>query len=343
MILASGYYGFGNLGDEAILAALCRDLESLGIHRQEIVVPSGDPERTAREHGVRTLARYDLKAIWKALGSARLLVSGGGSLLQDVTSKRSIPYYLTLVELALLRRVPVVMYAQGLGPIRSSLYCSWTARAYKRATACSVRDEASLGFLRSLGVPDEKVVLAADPVFGWGLSAADGSRTGRLVLNLRPYHSWTNQQDFWVDQISRWQRAGWAVEFLPLGPGDRDLGEFLRKRCPRLIVAPQADLAGVNGVFKGAELCISMRLHGIIFSVLNDCQPVGINYDPKVEAICTQLRVPHLDVSSLGRMPELVEQVLADGEQRRKSYRRALAGLQRRAENNRRVLAQVLR
>lgn len=127
MILVSGYYGFGNLGDEAILAALCQDLVSLGISRRQIVVPSGNPQQTAAEHGVSVLGRCDLKGIWRVLSSARCMVSGGGSLLQDATSKRSLPYYLSLVELALLRRVPVVMYAQGLGPISSGPYKSWTA------------------------------------------------------------------------------------------------------------------------------------------------------------------------------------------------------------------------
>ena len=127
MILVSGYYGFDNLGDEAILSSLCADLAELGVSRRELVVPSGNPEKTAAEHGVSVLGRFDVRGIWRTLSSARCLISGGGSLLQDVTSRRSIAYYLSLVEMAQARKVPVIMYAQGLGPIRSRFFKAWTA------------------------------------------------------------------------------------------------------------------------------------------------------------------------------------------------------------------------
>ncbi|MDI9439622.1 MAG: polysaccharide pyruvyl transferase CsaB [Limnochordia bacterium] len=343
MILVSGYYGFGNLGDEAILAALCQDLVSLGISRRQIVVPSGNPQQTAAEHGVSVLGRCDLKGIWRVLSSARCMVSGGGSLLQDATSKRSLPYYLSLVELALLRRVPVVMYAQGLGPISSGPYKSWTARVYKRAAACSVRDEDSLRFLEELGVPEEKIVLAADPVFARGLAANTGERTRRLLLNLRPHEGWPEQSSLWLEHLLRWEQEGWSVEFLPLGPGDQELGAFLQTRCPGLKVHAKPELSNLDRMFQGAALCISMRLHGLIFSALNDCQPVGVNYDPKVAAVCAQLRVPYVELGELGRLPELVSQVLTAMEEQRQGYQRALGELQRRTAGNRRVLAQVLR
>lgn len=343
MILVSGYYGFDNLGDEAILAALCRDLEALGISRSQVVVPSGNPEKTAAVHGVTALPRYDLRGVWRALGSARFLVSGGGSLLQDVTSRRSLPYYLILAEMAFLRRVPVVMYAQGLGPIQSGIYRRWTARAYRRAAACTVRDEDSLRFLQELGVPREKVVLAADPVFGQRAVNQSGPRQRRLLLNLRPYRAWPEQEAIWAEHVRAWQQAGWSVEFLPLGPGDDELGEALRGSCPGLKIHPQPDLGSMEVVFQGAALCISMRLHGLVFSALQDCQPLGLNYDPKVAAICGQLQVPYVEVSGLADLPERMGQVLEEVEERRRSYRQALQELRRRTEHNRRALAQVLR
>ena len=99
VIVVSGYHGFGNLGDEAILAVLCEDLASLGIPRADILVLSGDPGSTSKAYSVQSLERYALGKIWNAIGSAQLLVSGGGSLFQDVTSKRSIPYYLAIIEM----------------------------------------------------------------------------------------------------------------------------------------------------------------------------------------------------------------------------------------------------
>jgi len=343
VILVSGYYGFDNLGDEAILSSLCADLAELGVSRRELVVPSGNPEKTAAEHGVSVLGRFDVRGIWRTLSSARCLISGGGSLLQDVTSRRSIAYYLSLVEMAQARKVPVIMYAQGLGPIRSRFFKAWTARTFRRAAACSVRDKDSLSFLAGLGVPEEQIVLGADPVFGRPFAERAEKPLHRLLLNLRPYASWTGQQELWVQHISRWRQEGWEVEFLPLGPGDAELGAFLQSRLLGLTVRPRPGLGEVEQVFHGAALCLSMRLHGVVFSALNDCQPVGINYDPKVASLCAQLQVPWIEVNHLGQLPELVGRVLEEGEQLRRDYRLALRELQQRAECNRRVLAQVLR
>lgn len=156
MIVVSGYYGFANLGDEAILAALCADLEVLGgFSRREILVLSHNPADTESVHGVRAIDRYNLRKVWQILGIARGFVSGGGSLLQDVTGPRSIPYYLGLAELALLRKIPVVMYGQGIGPVQSALFRRWVRRVYGRSSAYSVRDRHSADFfwLRAIQCP----------------------------------------------------------------------------------------------------------------------------------------------------------------------------------------------
>ena len=113
VILVSGYYGYGNLGDEAVLAALCRDLLALGISRQEIVVPSGNPKQTTADHGVHCGA-FRSQEIWRILGSA-LLPDQWGFSAAGRNEQAAITFYLTLVEMALLRKVPVVMYGQGAG------------------------------------------------------------------------------------------------------------------------------------------------------------------------------------------------------------------------------------
>ena len=101
MILVSGYYGFKNSGDEAMLAALCEDLEVLNIARENIVVFSGNPNYTRRIHRVKAVSRNNPMEIIKAFKGGKLLISGGGSLLQDSTGHLTVPYYLGMIELAL--------------------------------------------------------------------------------------------------------------------------------------------------------------------------------------------------------------------------------------------------
>lgn len=342
MIVVLGYYGFGNLGDEAILATLCQDLEDLGVSREEIVVLSGNPQHTRGQHGVQALGRFEMGKLWRTLPSAHCLIAGGGSLFQDVTSKRSIPYYLSIVELALLRNVPVFMYAQGVGPVRTKIYQRWVRRAFNKSVAYTVRDEASVRFLKELGVPTQLGSLCADPVFQ-RQGAKFCSPSSRLLLNLRPYNLWPAQRDLWVDLVSHWMGEGWQVEFIPLGPGDRGLALDLQVKLPELRVHSTLELDTVAEVFNGAGLCVSMRLHGIIFAALYGVLPLGLNYDPKVEAISAQLQIPLWELKELPNLRLGLGEVVTQREQYEQDCASALEVLQKLAEGNRTKLAQVLR
>ena len=341
--MVSGYYGFHNLGDEAILAVLCQDLVDLGWSRQDILVLSQDPDQTRADHGVTALPRYDLRQILRRLGSTSFFLSGGGSLLQDVTSKRSIPYYLGLVEAALWRRVPVIMYGQGLGPVQSRTLRSWVGRAFRRSLACSVRDEGSLKFLLDLGISRETITLAADPVFQQTPLQGVRHDEKRLLLNLRPYRGWQEHRQIYLEYVRLWRSQGFSLEFVALGPGDAAMGRVLQEGCPELVVHHGLTLKTVAPIVSGANLFVSMRLHGLIFAVLHDCLPLGLVYDPKVAAISRQLNTPCLELADVQGLGREVVHVLGRAVEHRLNYRRALDVLQGAAMENRAMLARVLR
>jgi polysaccharide pyruvyl transferase WcaK-like protein len=94
----SGYYGFGNVGDEAILAGLLQGFRELA-PEATLTVLSGDPAATEAEHGVPAWPR-GVRHAASAIRQADLLVSGGGGLLQDATSWRSPLYYLWVLQMA---------------------------------------------------------------------------------------------------------------------------------------------------------------------------------------------------------------------------------------------------
>ena len=142
-IILSGYYGFANAGDEAVLAALCQILQER-LPQAQLVVLSAQPEQTAAALGVRAINRWDKAALRAELQEAALFCSGGGSLLQDVTSVRSVWYYTSLLRLAQKQGVPTIVLAQGLGPLRTRLGCWLTRRALSRCRLLSWRDAASL-------------------------------------------------------------------------------------------------------------------------------------------------------------------------------------------------------
>ena len=343
--MVSGYYGFDNLGDEAILAVLCEDLVSIGIPPQNIAVLSSNPTSTSQCHGVHALPRYNLGAIWKVLGQARCFVSGGGSLLQDVTSKRTIPYYLGLIELALIRKVPVVIYGQGLGPVSTKIYGRWIRRAFQRCAGFTVRDEGSAQFLEKLGVDVPEEAVTADPVFQWAelpWKPKELSSPPRVLINIRPYDSWLDHKAAWIKVVEQLCRDECQVEFVPLGPGDREIGRDLQSHIPDLKLLPQVTLESAEMVFSQAHLCLAMRLHGIIYSALNGVVPLAVNSDPKVEAISEQLGIVNLSLQDLDQLHTAAQSILENYEAQRQTLQSRVRRLQKLAGKNRVMLEQVL-
>ncbi|HHY45710.1 MAG TPA: polysaccharide pyruvyl transferase CsaB [Firmicutes bacterium] len=172
-IVISGYYGFGNLGDEAVLSAMVSHLRE-ALPGAETVAISGDPGYTESTHKIRAVHRSKIRDVIRELDASSLLLSGGGGLLQDVTSSRSLLYYLAIIAAGLCLGKPVMVYAQGIGPVNGRLDRILTRFLLNRVDAITVRDEESIEALRSLGVTRPPIMLTADPVFGL-VAGCDGN------------------------------------------------------------------------------------------------------------------------------------------------------------------------
>ena len=142
----SGYYGFKNFGDEAILAVLVNHLKKL--ENVDITVFSSDTDFTSKTYSVNSVKRFDLKNVIKTVKEADILVSGGGSLLQDVTSFKSLVYYSLIIALGLLFNKKVIIFAQGIGPLNSKPAQFLVKNLLKHCSLVTVRDENSLNLLK---------------------------------------------------------------------------------------------------------------------------------------------------------------------------------------------------
>jgi polysaccharide pyruvyl transferase CsaB len=294
-VVVSGYYGFGNAGDELILAALCRALAG-----HEVTVLSADPAATRREHGVGAIARTDLAGIARAVARCDLLVSGGGGLLQDATGPGSIPYYLGVIVLGRLLRRPVMVYAQGIGPLRRG-WARAALRLLRGVQAVTVRDAESAELLQRAGVRHAEVtadaVLALPrPVRGPDLApelAAAGVAPGETLVAVapRPYGGpeFAARLARAADLVAC--RLGARVVLVPMQPQE-DLAF-----CERIAAAmrqPAATLRDVPAlrypaVFAHFHLVVGMRLHALILAALCRVPCVGLSYDPKIEAFAHSL------------------------------------------------------
>ncbi len=302
-IALSGYYGFHNIGDEAILDAL---ICALRRHQPdvELIVFSFDPSHTSRTYGVEAVSRTHLPSVTRALRRADLLVSGGGGLLQDVTSIRSVPYYLGIMEMAMLLRTRVAVYAQGIGPLRNRFNCRWVKSVLSRVDFVSVRDRASAQFLAALGLKRE-IKITSDPVFFfepptreeveafWEAHDVKISRNEPLVgIVLRPYPGETAFDRKIMDVIGRGcnyleREFGARLVFLPCHlQKDLPLARELASQSSSRSVIFEKNLSPreVLSLVGGLNLMIGMRLHALIFAAICGVPFIALPYDPKVNA-----------------------------------------------------------
>jgi polysaccharide pyruvyl transferase CsaB len=301
-IVISGYYGFHNLGDEAVLAATAAELRRRR-PEAEIAALSASPAETARVHGIDGVPRGDPREIIRSLRRCDLFLCGGGSLFQDATSWRSPWYYLSILALARRLARRTVVYAQGierfhLAPVRAAV-----AVLLDRVDLITVRDAASQTLLREMGVRRPRVVLSADPSLlltpEWSEAAkAEKARWGNGAaygLALRPWRRGDAVRAAADAARILTARLGVRWILLPMHPpGDLAVAETLAARLGPAAVVVRAPLGPreMLALIGSLDLLVGMRLHALLFAAAQGVPIVPIAYDPKVEALAHDLGEP---------------------------------------------------
>lgn len=312
-VVLSGYYGFHNVGDEAILQAI---IEALRTEKRdiEITVLSNNPEYTKKTYGVDAVNRWKLGQVIKAIAAADGVISGGGSLLQDKTGLKSVPYYTGIMMIARYLRKPFFVYAQGIGPLEKSISRKLVKFAVTKANFLSVRDQESFDLLRTVGVGGQ-IELVPDPVMGMeykkGLNHAWLEKEGLvgeseesfITVAIRdwPSPSFPDFKKKIVEVLDRCSTVGYKVVFLPMH-GEHDDAfsrEIMAAMKNNAFIFPyNASIEEKISLIGDSSLLIGMRLHALIFAAIAHTPMVGISYDPKIDSFIKQVGQPligHVD------------------------------------------------
>lgn len=301
-VLLCGYYGEHNLGDDALLQVLvgqiptsCRLL--ITAYDQRLVselVPSS-----------KTVQRRSLRSVLKAVASSDVLILGGGSLLQDSTSFRSLLYYLTLIVISRVCNTKVLLWGQGLGPLNRVVSRWLVQMVLPLTTAISWRDlvsyQQACRWQRS--VP---MVWGPDPV--WCHPGRQWIGGGDVVVCWRPTErlddeGWT----VLITALSRLQsRTGVTIHWLAFhSDQDRLLPDQLQtldaftkqlKEASTFSTCQTIDQA--LDIFSKARLVIPMRLHALILAQLAGAPCSALSYDPKVKAAASMVMASCLDLGN---------------------------------------------
>lgn len=348
-IVISGYYGFNNAGDEAILLSMLKSMQD-SLPQAECIVLSGNPRNTELAYDVKSVHRFHLLEIIRVIEKCDIFISGGGSLLQDITSKRSLFYYLGLIFLAKLLGKPVMLYAQGVGPINNSFMKWLTGKIVTRVDFITVRDQESYEFLRLLGLKAEKMRITADAVFMLPKATLND---GKILLNRSglsgdmdvvgvAIRSWGNDKYLGalVDALDVLADQGKQIYIIPFQyPTDVMVAKKLQKalRHPSKILDRVCSTEEMLSVIGNLSLLIGMRLHSLIFASVMKVPFVALEYDPKVKSY-----VKNLGVSSGGDVEELTTEKILLAVDGAKNHDFDLSKLRTMAVENNRLLGEVV-
>ena len=323
--LLSGYYGFGNAGDEAVLCGVMNAIKARD-DNAHFVVTSGNPQATQTryeiEYSIHAIERQNPRQLIREIRACDVFVSGGGSLLQDVTSLRNVVYYTALMRMARFFRKPLVIYAQGIGPLNRKISQKLARGAINGAQVVTVRDEDSKALLKKIGV-HRAVEVVADPV--WALQPSqieektDAQNAAAPTWNVA-LRSWPNAPAETAIEYSKTtfsaicqsaREVNARLRFLPMQPSeDAPLAETQRNlmnEADEIVDLNDLHTREIMAHCGHANAMIAMRLHALIFAAAQAIPCVAINYDPKVESLAKLIGAPLLNIEDLQHPNRVLE------------------------------------
>lgn len=299
----SGYYGFGNSGDEAILKSIVRDFK---IHDPNIRITalSNNADKTGHEYGINSINRLNLIDISKMIKQSDLFVSGGGSLLQDVTSTRSLLYYLFIIKIALHYKKKIMLYANGVGPINSQGNIKRVNKIINEVDLITLREEHSFKLLKKIGVNKPKTIVTADPVLTTKpadmdtvtkIFAKEGieSESKLIGVNIRDWkYDSGNSLSESLEYI--YDKHNLIPLFIPMSAGDFETIKYYTAKLdiPFKILSKVYLPEELIGIIERLVMVIAMRLHTLIYSSIAVTPMVGLIYDPKVKGYLEYIGQP---------------------------------------------------
>ena len=299
-ILISGYYGFNNTGDEAMIETMSTLLAK---RDYGLIVLSSNPERTKELYNVQAYDRYKFFEIVKAIKKSDMVISGGGTLFQDITSKKSIWYYLGIVKLAQLLGKKVCVAYQGMGPLKTKLYRKMTKSILNKKSVklVALRDEHAIEFAKELGIKEDKIMFSSDMIFMMQPPAKErclkilndnvhGLKEGQKLIGLS-VREWKDKDrtDLFAKLADALhEKYDARIVFFPFHkPKDAEISKIIMhkmKHEDKAVLMPNrylpSEILGTMGLM---DVNIGVRLHSLVFSAVMNVPTVGISYDPKID------------------------------------------------------------
>lgn len=280
-----GYFGYGNGGDEILWQTFAERFATDFPHTQVSVLYS-DANVNQYDHKYKLVRRSNLLDVIEELLTCKIIAVPGGGVFQSSTSLKSLAYYLFLLSAARLSGAFIALPSQGLGPWNDKtkigrLLMKVMGYELRKANFISVRDKMSKDEFIKLS-EQETVNISTDLVF---LNKSIKKPSQRNVhKTLRVYailRSSVDESKMIAKDLLRMAAVNANFELVPMAmQPDEDEKVWLDAGW----IDPIAHIPNCDNIFEGADIVISMRLHGCILASITCIPWIGISYDPKVKA-----------------------------------------------------------
>ncbi len=358
-VVISGFYGFHNIGDEAILETLTQQLRNLDSEIQ-ITVLSHNPEETMSKFDVIAVKRNDIIKVFSAIRKADILLSGGGSLLQDDTSARSIHYYLSIIRMGLFFKKHVFCISNGIGPIIRESNKKQVAKVLNKVRHTTVRDFNSQKLLLDIGVKPEKVSVSADmviamtmqtPAIGMEIINKVGIKDRKrkllgIAIRQKDFRN-SERRDQLIEFANRLSE-NYSVLFIPFYYKNDtkiydDIHKFVHDHV--YFINEKYNTDEFMSLLENLDILIGSRLHSLIFSLVAEVPFIGISYDPKIENFMDMIEMQPVCSMNNFDPDKLIQAVIeldTDYIERKKAIIEAKRSLKKRLLINDEMLKKVL-
>lgn len=303
-IVVCGAYGYGNAGDDAILKSIINSVREID-RNMPITVLAKNTMNIKKSFRLDAIYSFNIFRMINRMRHSLLYINGGGSLIQNATSSRSLFYYLFTLRVAKIFGCKVDMYGCGIGPVNGERHIKRVRKTLnKYVDSITLRENFSLSELESYGVTKPKLSITSDPALV--LKPDDAEQSAEFLRKncIEPsgeyacflLRAWVEYEEK-ATEIARaadyvYEKYGLTPVFIPINfvndtKAARTVTEHMS--TPHFVLDTKAEPEMIISALSHMKIAISMRLHGLIFASMSGKPIVGISYDPKVNSFIDYL------------------------------------------------------
>lgn len=292
-----GAYGYGNAGDDAILKSIIQSVQKAD-RNMPITVLAKNTESIKKRYRVGSIYTLNVpKILWK-MRRSKLYINGGGTLIQNATSHRSLWYYLFTLAAAKVLGNKVDMYGCGMGPITGRFDTKLVTGVLNSSVdRITLREEDSIAELKRLGVTKPLIELSSDPALALTPTGVEETEAllqkhglspdgNYLCMMLRTWYGFLDKAPAFAKAAEyAYETYGMTPVFLALNTEHDDVAAaqvLAHVHCPHVVIHEQIEPETLISLLSYMKVVVSLRLHGLILSSMSGVPLVGVSYDPKI-------------------------------------------------------------